>query len=53
MFVVILAEASLFLGEYLRNGGLLRKQGGHEIDLIKNQKPTMLKEPGKTVAFRI
>lgn len=51
--MLILAECSLYLLEYLKSGGKLRKIGGHDIDEVKNQKPTILKEPGKTVAFKI
>ena len=39
--------------EYLKGGGKIRKIGGIDIDEVKNQKPTLLKEPGKTVAFKI
>lgn len=48
-YVVLLAECSLQLIEYLQNGGKLRKVAGQDIDEIKNQKPSFHKD--RTVAF--
>jgi cytochrome c oxidase subunit IV len=31
-YIVVLSECSLYLVEYLRGGGALRKLGGNEID---------------------
>ena len=35
-YVVILSECSLYLVEYLKNGGQLRKSNSLEIDQVKN-----------------
>lgn len=50
--VVVLAECSLYLLEYLQQGGQLRKIAGKAIDTLKNQKPLFEKIDGKTVAFK-
>jgi len=52
-YIFILSECSLYLLEYLRAGGNFRKVAGANIDEVKNQKPRLVKEPGKTVAFMI
>lgn len=49
--VVILAECSLYLLEYLQRGGKLRTLAGQDIDKVKNQKPKFDKE-GRTVGFK-
>ena len=49
--VVILAECSLYLLEFLQRGGKLRTLAGQEIDTVKNQKPTFGRD-GRTVGFR-
>ena len=49
--VVILAECSLYLLEFLQRGGKLRTLAGQDIDTIKNQKPRFDRE-GRTVGFR-
>ena len=50
--VVILAECSLYLLEFLQRGGKLRTLAGQDIDTIKNQKPKFDRE-GRTVGFRL
>lgn len=52
-YLLIISECSIYLLEYLRAGGKLRHVGGYDIDEVKNSKPSLLKEPGKTVAFKI
>lgn len=49
--VVILAECSLYLLEFLQRGGKLRTLAGQEIDKIKNQKPRFDRD-GRTVGFK-
>ena len=50
--VVVLAECSLFLLEYLQGGGKLRTLAGQDIDQVKNQKPLFGKDGGRSVAFK-
>lgn len=49
--VVILAECSLYLLEFLQRGGKLRTLAGQAIDTVKNQKPKFDRD-GRTVGFR-
>ena len=49
--VVILAECSLYLLEFLQRGGKLRTLAGQDIDKVKNQKPRFDRD-GRTVGFR-
>ena len=49
--VVILAECSLYLLEFLQRGGKLRTLAGQEIDKVKNQKPRFDRD-GRTVGFK-
>ena len=49
--VVIIAECSLYLLEFLQRGGKLRVLAGQDIDKIKNQKPRFDKD-GRTVGFK-
>ena len=50
--VVVLAECSLFLLEYLQGGGKLRTLAGQDIDMVANQKPIFGKDGNRTVAFK-
>lgn len=50
--VVIIAECSLYLLEFLQKGGKLRTLAGKEIDTVKNQKPRFDKDGARTVGFR-
>ena len=49
--VVIIAECSLQLLEFLQRGGKLRLLAGQDIDKVKNQKPKFDKD-GRTVGFK-
>lgn len=50
-YVLLIAESSLYLLEYLKGGGKQRKVAGYDIDEVRGSKPTIYKEAGKTVAF--
>ena len=49
--VVVIAECSLYLLEFLQKGGKLRTLAGRDIDTVKNQKPRFDKD-GRTVGFK-
>lgn len=38
-FILIIAECSIYLLEFLKGGGKIRKIAGFDIDMVKNQKP--------------